>query len=742
MFHIYLQAQQLNLDDVVKITKTIAKAVLYLQECNLCHSNISSHSILVTANVKTVKLAFFELTVPYKSDIQNEVELKMIQQQRAERAICDIPTKYLPYCVQYRRELSLFNYQAPELLSCVERFVFPTRQSDTYAITLLLWELLNRRIPFDSYDEAELDERLKTNYPLKFLPINEEERCQRFHEIFERGLKREPTTRIELEKMISKLDAIEIEIGRENDKQKTPVSQKSPNNALKSKQSYRRTEKPDDGPTPDKSISKISSIGVSPTTEPSPMNNAANATLYRSILDFNKLLSPRRIGQCDTYERSSTLKKRKKVSPTKQNKKNAQNLFGDDESIVKSPIKVADITAKTNELIASERLANDLNNAHTKSFISKQLDYSIDEEKEPSEESNERIENIFANKVNCHPFDNVPVPSSNTSQQFIMDSYHLPQELIARNNKIRRYTWLSTDQMNASSQYEPSTMVVATRNADAPSLPALDENIDGNQRLNVSIKIVRKQMSPENSVQHNSSTKSDSSNVSAISNEESFSVKSRIKFFRSLESQPVQRRTPTRTASNMSRRSEISFREARKAVEKSYRFTHPAANAPTANQQLMKDISSIAAELQENLSRNPYLTGRQIIQNVELMNNKSSFNDFNESKNESTVECNEKRNSVREAVQKFEISLRNDKNELYPFQKVENKLLIEKIFNTEPKSADKMHLNDDQSVIDDQSVTDEKVEDLIRVEVPSDMENESGAQLAVCAQPLELSTGK
>lgn len=702
-----------------------------------------------------MKLAFFELAVPYRSDIQDEVELQIMQQQRIDRSICEIPAKYLPYYIPYRRTMSMFNYQAPELLSHFVKFVFPTRQSDTYAITLLLWELLNRCIPFEKYDEAELNELLKTNYPLKFLPIKEEERCQRFHEIIERGLKREPSTRIELERIISKLNGIELEIGRENDKQKSPIKVEP----KPKEKSHAENLKVDDGEkaTPDKSISKISSIGLSPSENMvSPMNNAISSALQRSILDFNKLLSPRRIGHDDALERSSTLKKRRKTTPTRHNK-NGRDLFANGRSDPSN--RISDAVAKANELCAAEQLANELNNAHTKSFISKQLDYSIDEEKEPSEDSMDRAKACFANKVSRHPFDNVNISkSTSNSNSLVLENYQLPQELIARNNKIRRYTWLSTDQMNSSAS--SAALVVATRSDDIPPMPTLDESGDGhNQKMNVSIKIVRKQVSPDNSFQHNSSMRSDCSTASANSNEESFSVKSRIKFFRSLESQPVQRRTPVKNASDMSRRSEISFKEAKKAIEKTYRHTYPTSNpsAGDSNQQLLKDISCIAAEIQESLKRNPFLTGRLVVPPEKKLNNKNELEyifdrkmkldddiEFNNKLNEddSVIEESEKRNSVREAIQKFELSMRNEKNELNPLQKVENKLLNEKIINMEPSKSVRKIKQFLKQFKEHDAVTDEKVEDLIRVEVPSEIENESGTKLALCTtskeQPAEV----
>lgn len=696
--------------------------MLYLQECNFCHSNISSHTILINATAKTAKLAFFELAVPYKSGIQEEVELQMIQQHRINRSIREIPLKYLPYCVQYRRELSMFNYQAPELLSCNKRFVFPTRQSDTYAITLLLWEMLNRCIPFEEYNENKLDELLQTNYPLRFLSIKEEERCQRFHEILERGLKREPTTRIELEKMISKLNAIELEISRANAKRASPTKLDTGNLKSKEKPLIRRTTgeadhryDDDEKVTPNKSYSKLSSVGVSPAENlVSPLHNITNSTLQRSLWDPKKVLSPRRF-QNETQERNSTLKRRKKITPTKHNNKYVRG----------SPSDVANVTAQTNELIEAERLSNALNEAHIQSTISKQLDYSIDEENAESEESDDQYKGPPI-KIDTHPFDNVP--NSNNNTQFSTESYHLPAELIARNNKIRRYIWLSTDQMNDTSQCDQSALAIATKNANesqSQSMPTNnDENAD-NQRLNVNIKIVRKQFSPENSVQHNSSIKSDCSTASAVNNEESISVKSRIKFFRSLESHPVQIRSPAKNVSNLSRRSEISFKEAKKAIEKSYRHTYPATNTNTSNQQLIKDISNIAAEIQENLANNPYLNGRQTInENNHKLNESNLIIDnyankdlLDESYGEIDVNEKEQRNSVRDAIQKFELSLRNN-------------LLSEKIFNTEQKLADKLEswiYGDEKK----SNVTDEKIEDLIHIVEPCEIENESGTQLAL-----------
>lgn len=840
-----IQNIPLDLTEVVIVLKRIAGAVSYLHEFGICHSNISSHAILVGKNVTEVKLSSFELAVPYKSDIKNEVEFKTKQtskqtskpvpsirqkhspkqslssEQKIERYkklttavitnadapdinysvpfIREISTKYFPYCIEYRRKLSLFNYQAPELLSQTEPFVFPMKQSDIYALALLLWELLNQCIPFVIYDEVKLDELLKTNYPLKFLPIVEEERCQRFHEILERGLKREPATRIDLDKMIRKLSAIETEIQREHEKSQSEVKcccMKMPNGRNTQRRSMSE-EKPKDDPiekvTPDKSTSKLFSIITSPKPSPvtvlsmnsaeknvSPLNNVTNNTFYRSILDFNKLLSPRRDTNDDTYQRSSTLKKRKKVTQVNRSKRNVKDLFGDEESNAnghnddehKTTLVNRRDSDKFNELPSSGRPSNEFNNALTKSAINKVLDYT-NEEKSLTEVSAERPV-----KKNIEPFgpkevtedlnepDLRPTNINNSSYQFVIDDYELPQELIARNNKIRRCTWLSSDHVNMSMQgpLSAATSSMQIKGDDVSTLPTLNESNDSSKKLNVSIKIVHKQVTPEKNASHNESMKSDCSMASA-SSEDSFSVKSRIKFFRSLESQPVQRRTPNKSKMNASRRSEMSFNEAKKAIEKAQRNTFPSVNQPeNFNQKLIQEISEITADIKSCLAKNKYLNerkaddiGNETINNLlnanisetdksmallidDILNQKSVLDE--NSKNESCNEETEKRNSVRETVQKFESSMRNEKSDNFSFQKIENKLLNEKIFNTDMKAD--MHkklsmLFDTDGKHDD--VTDEKVEDVIRFEAPCEMENESSPTLPAPQAANEPTTG-
>lgn len=799
----------MNAVDIVQIVKNTSNAAMYLQELGFCHSNISSHSILVGKDLNDVKLTSFELTVPYKSDIQSEVDMQ--NQQKCKRTpsvrrsnsgspnksmtneeklakyqqylnqeakkepkrACTIPfirninAKYLPYCVEYRQQLSVFNYQAPELLSTAEHFVFPNKQSDVYGLVLLLWEMVNRCIPYVIYDEAKLSKLFELKCPLKLLPkFKETEHYGKYQEIFEACLKREPNSRMKLETLIKKLDSTA-------DFFKSFASDAKTKNDCECRQSSNANcfvRRPDDirkandvnenFQTPDKSttvkqMSMLASPKPSPVLSPpektiSPLNNVANTTLYRSILDFNKLLSPRRAPNANNiYERSSTLKRRKKVTPTNQHNQNE--------------------CEQLNENVELDCLSPDtLNNAHTKSTISKALDYSNDEDVIAFEND---IENVIspivdadAKKVNeKKPFNDVSNESHsvrpiNGSYQFVIDNYELPDGLIARNNKITRCTWLSSDQVNmtnTSTQYEcPKVVASSTQTRDDAliELPSPNDSFDSNKKFNVSIKIVHKQLSPVQSISHNESIKSDCTTISADNSEESFSVKSRIKFFRSLENKPQERRRVNK--SYITRRSEISFNDAKKAIEKVHRHTFPAVNPSSKNDEvLLKEICEITAEIKQCLAKNAYLNGKDkkllpSAQQINLLNTddggismgmligdilNQKHIDIENTENVQDSDDREKRHSVKDTVRKFETSLKNDS---FPFMKIENKLFNDKIINTEPKLGSFKGRNgvnrSGDSDHDDLMV--EKVEDVMRIEAPSENENECGAQV------LELNT--
>ncbi|XP_031621154.1 uncharacterized protein LOC116339430 [Contarinia nasturtii] len=787
---------QLELVEVVTIVKRVARAVAYLQECGICHSNISSLAILIGDKVTDVKLSSFELAVPYSSDIQDEVKLMSMQQPNRVSSIhskrspsskleveryqqstniestesfVEISAKYLPYFTDYRRKLTVFNYQAPELLSLRQRFVFPTKQSDTYALTLLLWEMLNESIPFGTYDEATLVDLLEKSYPLKYLQIVEEERCQRFHDILEQGLKRKPETRIDLEKMIRKLEAIETEIYRENEKNQSLIKccclkpTKSVKNS-RQRSMQQKTIKYDE--TPNKSNGKPFSA-INALTSPVYALSTKSVENNLSPLNYSHFNVDKNLMN---EKNSSTLKKRKKVSPTKNTtKRNVRELFGDKmvTTSANDDLDAVALTPQNSEPLSSGRPSNEFNQAILQSAIAKDLELSHLEESSLQEKSvtpsKNKIQQPFGPKEvsNHNDIESKPLNTSNGSFQFNIESYELPK--CARNNQIRRCTWLSSDQVNNPSvDYEPLAMASISNfrtQADDTVMPTLNESNDSNRKMNVSIKIVHTQLTPNQSMAHNDSLKSicsAASGMSASSSEDSFSVKSRIKFFRSLESQPVQRRTPNKNKLSISRRSEMSFNEARKAIERAQRHTYPSSNQPIRDvdqNQLLKEITDIKADINNCLLQNRCLAEKSSVQSNNVHENSQlldsllqadleeadesvvqMLDDLLSKGNESQTEETEKRNSVRETVQKLESSLRNEMNANNTCQTIKNKLLNDKIFNPDTKKIGEYIRK--KNKLDE--VTNEKIEDVIRFVVPSEVENEAGAQLPVAGTSTEL----
>lgn len=772
----------------------IARAVSYLQECGICHSNISSLSILTGDRITDVKLSSFELAVSI-FDRYEQVELESLQYSNrltSGESFQDIEPRYLPFYSGYRRRLTVFNYQAPELLSQSERFVFPTKQSDTYALTLLLWEMLNERLPFENYDEKTLVGLLEKSYPLKYLQIVEEERCQRFHGILEQGLKRKPETRIDLQKVIGTLEAIESEICRENEKNQSiikccclkPKTSKTPR--------QQKTSKYDE--TPNKSNAKPFSAINSIISPPVYALSTKSVETNLSPLNYSHFNVDKNLLNA---KNSSTLKKRKKVTPTKPTtKRNVRELFGDKIATktiatAMDDLEAVALTPQNSEPLSSGRPSNEFNQAILQSAIAKDLDLSNIEAMQDMPPK-KKIHQPFGPKevsIQNDDIESKAANSSNTSSQFNMENYELPK--CARNNQIRRCTWLSSDQVNnPSEQYEPLPVVSTSTRIPTDDIahPSLNESQDGNRKMNVSIKIVHTQVTPNQSMTQNDSIKSINSSIasgiSATSSEDSFSVKSRIKFFRSLESQPVQRRTPIKNKLSISRRSEMSFNEAKKAIERAQRHTYPAASVQPPpipppsfkdfdQHQLIQEITDIKADINKCLKQNKCLTEKSTVQSTNVHENEQLLDSLlntnlneadesvvqllddilnqgnfhnentqhettqNESKNESKNEESEKRNSVRETVQKLESSLRNEMNGNNITGHIKNKLLSDKIFNPDTKKiAEYKSPSRIKSKFED--VTDEKIEDVIRFVVPSEAENEAGAQQQVEEASVQL----
>ncbi|CAG9808932.1 unnamed protein product [Chironomus riparius] len=187
-----------NIQQTVSIIHQIASATQYLNECGFIHSNISSHAVLIRENPFAVKLSSFELVTEIlpremtgkfyemqkvnadmdiyshditRDDLAAEKYGKLSKQHFYNRTSLPISRfeddiqdndeeSNLPYSVAYRRMYSMHFYQAPELLVPTNnnsvKYVRPTIKSDIYGLGLMLWELINRVVPYVVYNHDEL----------------------------------------------------------------------------------------------------------------------------------------------------------------------------------------------------------------------------------------------------------------------------------------------------------------------------------------------------------------------------------------------------------------------------------------------------------------------------------------------------------------------------------------------------------------------------------------------------------
>lgn len=191
-----------NIQQTVSLVHQIASATQYLNECGYVHSNISSHAVLIRDHPFAVKLSSFELSteiLPRESigkiyRLQNinengeifslelhdlvlrEKYTKLSKQHFYNRTSLPVAKMSLEeygeeseyrqqYSIPFRRMFSMHYYQAPELLipttNTENLHVFPSPQSDVYGLALLLWESINRAVPFVIYNNDELIGGLK-----------------------------------------------------------------------------------------------------------------------------------------------------------------------------------------------------------------------------------------------------------------------------------------------------------------------------------------------------------------------------------------------------------------------------------------------------------------------------------------------------------------------------------------------------------------------------------------------------
>ena len=228
------------------IVKQVASATQYLHECGFIHSNISSHAVLISESPFAVKLSSFELTteiLPRESlnkifypDSIDDGDKDMVMKVPTDSIVAEkyyklskqhffnrtsFPTlrsnasdddneQRLPYSVAYRRMFAMHYYQPPELLILSNdesyKYVLPTTRSDTFALALLLWEMLNRCVPFVISNHDDLILAYRVNDAM--LPLLDKSSSS-FIDIFNCCLRINSNERLsEATELISMLDEI------------------------------------------------------------------------------------------------------------------------------------------------------------------------------------------------------------------------------------------------------------------------------------------------------------------------------------------------------------------------------------------------------------------------------------------------------------------------------------------------------------------------------------------------------
>ncbi|KAL5276201.1 hypothetical protein ACFFRR_001804 [Megaselia abdita] len=180
---IHYEKQILNFSEISSIISQVTKAATYLHEHGWVHSNICSHNIMFSRyQSNVVKLTSFELATSINSTEESkQIASKKLIDAFTSLNLEQIPYKLLPHFIEYRQQYSEENYLSPELFATDSKFVFPTKQSDVYGITLTLWEMLNGETPCAIFGQH---------------PNLQEERCKEFKEILKLGLEINPNKRI------------------------------------------------------------------------------------------------------------------------------------------------------------------------------------------------------------------------------------------------------------------------------------------------------------------------------------------------------------------------------------------------------------------------------------------------------------------------------------------------------------------------------------------------------------------
>lgn len=454
-----------------------------------------------------------------------------------DHSYLNVRSEHLPYNLNYRQHLCQFNYQAPELLTNRGMFVFPTTGSDVYAVTALMWEMVNNCVPYAVYTYAELEALMGKRQA--YLPMFDTT-SKHFTDIFTEGLECNPNKRtMNIEDLIERLEEVKVKTAF-NPVEEESIYQNGTHlkaNGLVTPPSSRLVNHTIDKPLPPIPMSADEIDSINERT------NFTNCTLYQSLLEFNKFLK----GTVATPagERTSTMKKHKRIS-RKDNAKPTRELFTENEDsrifstrpndtmnelnqnldifltkskeitqtkpyksneavigplLVKEnhlPTKVKITHEKTkflNKLIPPRSLAHNEEvldrpvkrdpiqsnrRSPRKNDHSKSVEFLLDDTSPKSCPTNDKVRNSAPNSA--------PNPSS---YRFAIGDFSIPNTPIARKNKIRRNAWLSDQYLSIDEDAEQSYAPSELEKSSAP-----DTNPKPDKNINVSIKIVRSKVTP------------------------------------------------------------------------------------------------------------------------------------------------------------------------------------------------------------------------------------------------------
>lgn len=383
-------------------------------------------------------------------------------QPNKDHSYLAVPSEFLAYNSNFRQHLSLFNYQAPELLVTFQDFVFPTEASDVYALTLLLWESLNQVVPYVVYSKYELQCILANGEV--FLPILEPHRCRHFVDLITLGLKSDLKNRnLTLDEFMDKLkyaktqcDLDEIQTLNENHSSNVDYVNHSRNPSH-----FHESPVPErlcgnktklDVPSNSRESKKWTILNKTKNPHiPLVLNQSSSSTLSEFNQNINSQLNVN--GQ---NEWTSTMKiPNDKITPRHISKKASVNLFkGSSDSLTNDP---RGLKKRSQDLIRSNISPKSALSAEKSRFLNKLL------EAPPSSSESLRRSNASPsvnNFLDATPIrqemstehlrlhNNLTKSAPPSSYRFEIGDYELPDTPIARENKIRRNAWLSNQRLS------------------------------------------------------------------------------------------------------------------------------------------------------------------------------------------------------------------------------------------------------------------------------------------------------